>query len=121
MGTFYRQPYAEAALLPPSASSTSTAELYRPMGALICAPCAICRAATSISLAMATPSARAASGFCARAMRSRIDSGTETRSSFFMNSAFRTLTSGQIPAMTGIRQCSIRRRKTSSSRKSKTG
>ena len=44
-------------------------------------------------------------------MRSRIASGTDTRSSFFMNSALRTLISGQIPATTGIRQCSMRRRK----------
>ena len=55
----------------PSASSTSTAELYRPDGALICAPWTIWRAAISISLAMATPSARASSGVCARAIRSR--------------------------------------------------
>ena len=53
-------------------------------------------------------------GACA--MRSRISSGTETRSSFFMNSALRALTSGQMPATTGIRQCSMRRRKFSSSR-----
>ena len=57
----------------------------------------------------------------ARDMRSRIESGTETRSSFFMNSALRALTSGQIPAMTGMRQCSILRRKFSSSERSKTG
>ena len=37
------------------------------------------------------------------AMRSRIASGTETRNSFFMNSALRTLTSGQMPATTGMR------------------
>ena len=38
-----------------------------------------------------------------------------------MNSAFLTLTRGQIPAMTGMRQCSMRRKKFSSSRRSKTG
>ena len=53
---------------------------------------------------MATPSSLAASGVGPAAMRSRIESGTETRSSFFMNSALRTLTSGQIPATTGMRQ-----------------
>ena len=60
-------------------------------------------------------------GGTARAMRSRIESGTETRSSLRMNSALRTLVSGQMPASTGMRQCSTRRRKFSSRRMSKTG
>ena len=59
-------------------------------------------------------------GVCARDIRPRIESGTETRNSFFMNSAFRALTRGQIPAIKGIRQCSIRRRKSSSNRRSNT-
>ena len=36
-------------------------------------------------------------------MRSMISSGMDTRRSFFMNSAFRKLVSGQIPAITGMR------------------
>jgi len=52
-------------------------------------------------------------------MRSMMESGTDTRSSFFMNSALRALTSGQMPAMTGILKCSILRMKFSSNDKSK--
>src|SRR5581483_5710986 len=94
--------YTEAVERVPRTSSTSTAEAYRPMGALICAPWQRSRAASSISRAIATPSERASSGEAARLMRSRIESGTDTRSSFFMNSALRTLTRGQIPATTGM-------------------
>src|SRR6516164_11840552 len=79
------------------------------------------RTATSISRAIATPSARAFSPVATRVMRAMISSGTETRNSFFMNSALRALTSGQMPATTGMRQCSIRRRKSSIRRRSKTG
>src|ERR1700751_1980861 len=60
---------------------------------------------------MRTPSARASSGVDACCMRSRMLSGTETRRSFFMNSALRRLVSGQIPAMTGIRKPSMRFKK----------
>src|ERR1022692_1430946 len=79
------------------------------------------RTAASMSRAMATPSARAASTVVAFAMRVKISSGMETRSSFFMNSALRVLVSGQMPATTGMRQCSILRRNSSSSRISNTG
>ena len=54
-------------------------------------------------------------------MRSMISSGMETRSSFFMNSALRALVSGQMPATTGMRQCSIFFRNSSSRRRSNTG
>src|SRR5262245_42776792 len=107
--------------LPPKASSTSAAEEYRPSGALIWAPWTWPRTATNISRATATPSARAASAFVAAAIRARIESGTDTLSSFFINSAFRTLTNGQIPAKTGMRNCSIRRKNVSKSFRSKTG
>ena len=54
-------------------------------------------------------------------MRSMISSGIETRRSFFMNSALRRLVSGQMPAITGMRKLSMRLRKSSSRRRSKTG
>src|SRR5712672_2644077 len=100
--------YAIALAEVPSTSKTSTADEYRPCGALICAPCTMLRTANSISRAMATPSARALSAFGAALIRFRTESGTETRSSFFINSALRALTNGQIPAMIGMRQCSMR-------------
>src|SRR5580765_4012401 len=84
-----KHPYTAAALwpFPPNASSTSAAEEYLPSGALICAPCTSPRTATNISRATATPSARAASAFVAADIRARIESGTDTLNSFFMNSA----------------------------------
>ena len=54
---------------------------------------------------MAVPSSSAASFVSQRAMRAITESGTKTPgTSFFMNSALRRLTSGQIPAMMGMRR-----------------
>ena len=50
-----------------------------------------------------------------------IASGMLTRRSFFMNSAFRRLVNGQIPATTGTLNSSIRRKNSSSTLRSKTG
>ena len=73
---------------------------------------------------MRTPSASAASLPCALALRirSRTASGTETPgTSLARNSALRSETSGQMPAMIGIRNCSTRSRKRSSWSRSNTG
>src|ERR1035441_9752956 len=121
VGDGRRKVHTAARLPVPSASNTSTAQEYLPNGAAICAPCTMWRTAASMSRAMATPSARAASTVVAFAMRAKISSGMETRSSFFMNSALRVLVRGQMPATTGMRQCSMRRRNSSSRRISNTG
>ena len=107
-----------------AASSTSSATGTRPIGADTWAPCTRSATATSISREIRTPSASASSlppALAAR-IRSTTASGTLTPgTSLARNSAFRSDTRGQMPAMMGMRKLSIRLRKRSSWSRSNTG
>ena len=92
-----------------SPSMTARAASIFPEAVETWMPCTILRRRWAISRAMTMPSAAAASCPSARRRRSISDSGTRTPgTSFAMNSAFRTLSNGKMPATTGSRAESIR-------------
>src|SRR6185437_141616 len=100
--------------------SSSTAASSRPR-TLIWTPATLPRRARIISLASSRPSRLPASAVPAARMRSRTAGGTCTRSSFCMNSAWRRLVSGQMPAISGTRWEAVSARKRSINSRSKTG
>src|SRR6185437_9380672 len=99
---------------------SSTAASSRPR-TLIWTPAILWRRARIISLASSRPSRLPASPVLAARMRSSTAGGTWTRSSFCMNSAWRRLVRGQMPAMRGTRCEAVSARKRSISSRSKTG